>query len=417
MKKQLLLSLLVILCIGSSFAQIQMEEHHNHDRKMSEKYSPSNNNKSDGGWFNYGKEIETLSTDFSSSAAVIHPDSSMVDGYINTDATSPTFGDTVYYNVWHHSEGQMLDPTSFNFFNTGDADPFTLGEGFILDTIEFIYGYSRPQTTNPDKLIIQVYTTASNGGIVQSGFVGGADFYHAEYDTVQDRGKNAVQTIEYDLTDNDATPDTAWGVQSFALNPPIEMPSGGLVAVTYTFIPGNTFNPGDTLYSSDMPWVQNPRNSFLVSYFRDSEPVLDPGFENYNLSIPSDIQYNTNTNGWNGSYIPGNAWSNADGDVDYHQNIWFHLTSIPSSATNFNATSIKLYPNPAKDKMNIAFSNTNNVNSIRITDLTGRIVYTQTIANNTNPIEVTTNNYSPGIYFCEINGATTTERIKFSIIK
>jgi hypothetical protein len=417
MKKQLLLSLLAILCIGSSFAQIQMQEHQNHDRKISEEYSPSNNSKSVGGWFNYGKEIETLSTDFSSSAAVIHPDSSMVDGYINTDATSPTFGDTVYYNVWHHSEGQILDPTSFNFFNTGDADPFTLGEGFILDTIEFIYGYSRPQTTNPDKLIVQVYTSDNGGGIGANNPQTWGDLYPVSYDYTTSRGVDAIQTIEYDLTDNDVTPDTAWGVQSFALNPPITIQSGGLVAVTYTFIPGNTFSPGDTLYSSDMPWVQNPRNSFVVSYFRDSEPVLDPNHQNYNLGVPSDVQYDISATGWNGSYVPGNVWSNADGDVDYHQNIWFHLTSIPSSATNFNATNIKLYPNPAKDKMNIAFSNTNNVNSIRITDLTGRIVYTKTIANNTNAIEVNTNNYSPGIYFCEINEATTIERIKFSIIK
>jgi len=231
---------------------------------------------------------------------------------------------------------------------------------------------------------------------------------------------NAVQTIEYDLTANDATLPDSTGYQSFALNPPIEMPNGGLVAATYTFIPGNTFNEGDTLADSDLPWVVNPRNSFFAYYVRDSEPLQDPGYENYNLAITSDIQYNVSTNGWNGSYIPGNAWTVQGSPIINHQNIWFHLTPMvtqPTNTSNISGTNIKLYPNPANNKINIVFDNSNDINSIRITDITGRTVYTEIIANNTNAITVNTSHYTPGIYFCEINGVTTVETIKFTKIK
>ena len=415
MKKQLLLSLSLIISAGSLFAQIEIEENHKHDRQRTDNYTPNNNSKAGGGWFNYGREIQELSSDATGYYGAMHTDSTMITGYID-DAT----GDTTYYNVYQHSRGQILDPTSFNFIGLGMAENFFAGEGFILDSIDFPYEYIRPQTTNPDKLIVQVYTTATNGGIVQSSLVGGASFYHAEYDYLTSKGKNAVQTIEYDLTDNDATLADSTGYKSFALSPPVEMPNGGLVAVTYTFIPGNTFNEGDTLADHYMPWVVNPRNSFYAYYVRDSEPLLDPGYENYNLAITSDIQYNVSTTGWNGSYIPGNAWSTDNGPIINHQNIWCHLTPMvtpPINTTNMSTGNIKLFPNPARDKVNIVFNNSKDVTNIKITDLTGRTVYTETIANNTNAIEVNTSHYTPGIYFCEINGTKTIETIKFTKIK
>jgi hypothetical protein len=409
MKKQLFLSLLAILCISSSFAQNQMQEHQNHDREMSENYTPSNNSKSVGGWFNYGKEIETLSIDLNSYGSVIHPDSTMLDAYIDDN------NDTIYYNITRHSRGQILDPTSFNFYNTGNAEAFIAGEGFILDTIYFPYQYLRPQTQNPDKLIVQIYSTENNA-ISEGSFTSGGSFWNVEYDASINQGKNAFQTIEYDLTDNDETHPDSVRYQEFIVNPPLNIPGGGLVAVTYTFVPGNPYNTGDTLATAEISTVVNPRNSFIVLYSTDKDPatISDPHV-NYNLTVFPGIQYGTS--GWDGQYYPGNAWTSGGDDIMIHDNIWFHLTSIPLSTTNFNATNIKLYPNPAKDKMNIVFNNTNDVNSMKITDVTGRVVHTENIASNANSIEVNTKNYPAGIYFCEINGETTNETLKFTKIK
>tara|TARA_X000000368_G_C23011744_1_gene703806 strand:- start:232 stop:1491 length:1260 start_codon:yes stop_codon:yes gene_type:complete len=419
MKKQLLLSLLAIVATSSSFAQITMEEKQNYDRKSKEALATTNNSKGNGGWFNYAREIEDISFDATGYIGILHTDSSMVDGYVDSN------GDTISYTVYQHSRGQLLDPTSFNFIGIdGPVENFSAGEGFILDSIRFPYQYIRPQTTNPDKLIVQIYTNDGNGGIVQSSLVGGASFYHAEYDYLTNKGKNAVWTMEYDLTDADTTLSDGTGFyQSFYINPPIQMTTGGLVAATYTFIPGNTFNPGDTLASNDSPWnVSNPRNCFIGYYVSDAEATADPGYENYNLAITPDIQYNASATGWNGSYIPGNAWSNDNGPIINHQDIAFHLTPSttnppPANTINISSANIKLYPNPAKDKINIVFNNSSNIKNISITDITGRTVYTENIANNTSSIEVNTIKYNPGIYFCEINGIATVETIKFTKIK
>lgn len=406
MKKQILLSLLVIVFTSNSFAQNLIEANQQHDRKVIENYTPNNNSKAGGGWFNYAREMQDGgSNDATGYIGILHTDSSMVDGYIDSN------GDTNYYDVYQHSRGQILAPTSFNFINTGEADFFNIGEGFILDTIQFPYQYIRTQDQNPDKLIVQIYSTDS--GIKQGSFVGGTTFYHTEYDYLNNKGLNAYQTIEYDLTVNDSTGPGNTKYQSFVVDPPLAMPNGGLVAATYTFVPGNTFNPGDTLATHDLTWVANPRNSFIGYFVSDDAAVQDPGHENYALHISSKTQYNVAGNSWNGYYIPGMAYT-----ATQHQNIWFHLTSTGTinNTNNISSDNIKLYPNPANNNVNIEFIHTD-VQEITITDVTGRIVYTEKIASNTNAITVNTSNYPSGIYFCEIKGATTVETIKFTKAK
>ena len=345
------------------------------------------------------------SVDATGYIGILHTDSSMVDGYIDGI-------DTNYYNVYQHSRGQILDPTSFNFLS-GEADFFNAAEGFILDTIYFPYQYIRTQSQNPDKLIVQIYSTENNAisaGSLQSG----GTFYNVEYDETIFKGKNAYQTIEYDLTVLDSTGPGNSKYQTFALDPPLTMPNGGLVAATYTFVPGNTFNPGDSLSSHDMPWVVNPRNSFVGYYVTDDAAVQDPGHENYALHVSSETQYNVSGNSWNGSYIPGMAFT-----ATQHQNIWFHLIStgtIPSGTNNtISSSNINLYPNPANDKVNIVFNNINDVQNIAITDVTGRTIYSGKV--DSNSIEVNTENDPAGIYFCKIIGEKTNETIKFTKIK
>jgi hypothetical protein len=420
MKKTLLLSLLIIISSNSSFGQIAAQEHQNNDQKVTENYYPKNNIKSDGGWFNYGKEVETLSSDYSSYGSVIHVDSAMIDAYID-DAT----GDTTYYNISRHSRGQIVDPTSLNFFNTGDAEFFESGDGFTLDTIQFPYQYLRPQTQNPDKLIVQVYSTPS--GITSGSFTGGGTFYNLEYDYLNNKGKNAFKTIEYDLTDADETHPDSVRYQQFVIDPPLNLPNGGLVSATYTFVPGNTYNSGDTLATAELSNVVNPRNSFVVLYSTDKDPstMADPApnggnYENYNMTVTSDIQYNNSSLGWNGQYYPGMAWTSGGADIMIHDNIWFHLTPIappPSNTINISSSKATLYPNPAKDKINIVFKNSNDIKRIRIMDVAGRVIENQKITNSTTSIEINTNGYKPGIYFCEINGTTNIETVKFTKIK
>ena len=337
----------------------------------------------------------------------------MIDAYFDSN------GDTVYYNITRHSHGQVLDPTSLNFFNTGDAEFFEAGDGFILDTIFFPYQYLRPQTQNSDQLNVQIYATPS--GITQGSFTSGGTFYNVEYDYMNNKGKNAYKTFEYELTANDETHPDSVEYLEFIINPPLEMPNGGLVAATYTFVPGNIYNPGDTLATAEISSVVNPRNSFLVLYSvdKDQSTIADP-YQNYNMTVTQDIQYNNSSMGWNGQYYPGMAWTSGGVDIMMHNNIWFHLTPMgppPNGINNISSTNIKLYPNPAKNIINVELTNLKNVETLKITDLTGRTIDTKTLEANLTSIEINTSKYKPGIYFLEVNGLTSIEKLKFTKMK
>ena len=63
-----------------------------------------------------------------------------------------------------------------------------------------------------------------------------------------------------------------------------------------------------------------------------------------------------------------------------------------------------LYPNPAKDHINITVANTGN---IRIYDASGRLVKTQTLQSGANNIDVSALN--AGTYYAEVSG----KKVKF----
>tara|TARA_B100000902_G_C27283093_1_gene902927 strand:- start:472 stop:1716 length:1245 start_codon:yes stop_codon:yes gene_type:complete len=413
MKKQLLLSLLVIISTSSLFAQIKMEAKKMHEKAITKNVA---NNKSSassaGGWFNFADEIEAgeLSNDANFYTSTMHVDSTVVACYIDDN------GDTIYYNVSNFSVGQLLDPTSTAFENTGYCEPFQAQEGFILDSIMFGYSYARPIDAN-DKVIIQVYSTG-NAGISSGSLVSGGTFYNIEYDQPNKKGKNAVWEQEWNLTDADTVEDGYVKFKAFAIDPPITMLTGGLLAATYTFHPEDgSWNAelGDTVYRANQPWIQNSINRFSGRVMQDLGPFND-GTTNYNLEVGPEIQYNVSSSGWDGQYYPGNSYTVNNSPIMQHQDISFHLNPIPPTSTNnINSTNIKLYPNPANNKISIAFDNLTDATNIRITDVTGRTVYTETITNNT--IAVNTSHYTPGIYFCEIKGTKTNETIKFTKIK
>jgi hypothetical protein len=78
---------------------------------------------------------------------------------------------------------------------------------------------------------------------------------------------------------------------------------------------------------------------------------------------------------------------------------------------NSFASSINLFPNPADNHLTIDLGNNNkkvvrkdSYGEVTITDITGKIIYTTT-ADETNKIEVNTNEFSEGIYIVQIQAA------------
>ncbi len=97
---------------------------------------------------------------------------------------------------------------------------------------------------------------------------------------------------------------------------------------------------------------------------------------------------------------------------------WYYITGTPIVRMNFENTTgineenqigLAVYPNPVKDILTITFNEGNNA-SVKITDVTGKIVYTGT-ADKTEKINVSS--FNDGIYFVTVSTETTSSTRKF----
>lgn len=91
------------------------------------------------------------------------------------------------------------------------------------------------------------------------------------------------------------------------------------------------------------------------------------------------------------------------------------------TATNdldFKAESLTIYPNPAVDRINISWTKeiaTNGKATIRIIDLSGRVITTKQVNNNESNLDIS--GLSNGLYILSINDETSASSKKFSVIR
>jgi hypothetical protein len=81
-------------------------------------------------------------------------------------------------------------------------------------------------------------------------------------------------------------------------------------------------------------------------------------------------------------------------------------------ADNFQINQISVYPNPSKDVFYVKLNNSTPFD-IRVTDITGKVVYTKKQINATTPFPLQMETYSSGIYFLQIraNNQLTTRKL------
>lgn len=65
-------------------------------------------------------------------------------------------------------------------------------------------------------------------------------------------------------------------------------------------------------------------------------------------------------------------------------------------------TSLKIFPNPASDFVNVAVTSNEVNKKITIIDLLGKIVFSSNLAENNSNLRVNTSNFLPGVYFVSI---------------
>jgi hypothetical protein len=131
-----------------------------------------------------------------------------------------------------------------------------------------------------------------------------------------------------------------------------------------------------------------------------------------------DIAFDDNDDGFNRSSQIGWATNFTENykDLSYIGRINLEKREMPPngiSVINSEYESIRIYPNPINDILNIKISKLAKDSELKIRDVNNRVLLTKTISNN--QIQVDIKGFNPGIYFIEIQ--TNSERFLQPIIK
>jgi len=343
-------------------------------------------------WYNYGQAIYDLGGSVSYFRNYLFPDSTVV-----------FEGSTGMAVVWKHSLGQVLDPTSFNFFNN---TTLTSAMDYTLDSVRLWYRYFRFQSGAPDTLVIQIYKD-NHITFAADPWGTGVPYARCAYNYTARKGMNA----DYEFTILLSDADTAMGVQrtiDIPLN--IYVAPGDKIAATITYFPGNPFNAGDTIdaYMASPP--VNLINAFVVYDFRDNDKLNDPLIYNNELNATKEVRYNISTNGWNGKYIPGTAWNSGF----YHLDMDFKVTTEPVSVAELATgnSSMIIYPNPATTEFRIHPGVSGRIESVEVYNALGEKCLTPTLSKGEG-VRVEVSSLPRGIYFVKVRGGKSFAAGKF----
>ncbi len=284
-------------------------------------------------WYNYPNTLYEILGDITSYRFLIFPDSTVLisDG---SSMVSPLI----------HSVGQVFDPKDPNF----DALNVALSQyvPYTLDSIAFGYRYWRFQDNAPDTLIVQIYTDNKIISEPDPGWASGASFATVEYDYTKNLGKFSSFTDTILLTNAD-TISTDIALITLPVN--LSVAAGKKVAATITYFPGNPYAAGDTL-DAEANAVKKINAVELYDYGTD---YVIPHYFNNELDAETSVRYNMNTNGWNGYYFPGTAFSD---DEFFHSDISWKITydqSVLGLNTVKVADGVTVFPNPTDGQFTV----------------------------------------------------------------
>ncbi|MGB0427577.1 MAG: T9SS type A sorting domain-containing protein [Flavobacteriales bacterium] len=298
---------------------------------------------------------------------------------------------------WYiHGVATVIEPSALDYeFMDGVNNP---GK---LDSISIDYIYQRATADAiTDKMEVTIlkhntntYTWGGTESAQEVAYVPAADIN--ELGTV---GSFVHQVIEVDLNVEDTT-----GLASISLDvSDLNLGAAERVGVAVRFIPGYDYTLGDTLVN---------KNYFRVPAYEeneDAEMTYDGTF-NHSYSMPTGIRYNTNTNGWNGNFIPASAYT--AGFSWEHYSIWMKVESLNISTPELDKLGLSIYPNPTNGVLNI---NTNNSleTSITVHNMLGQLVASDATTGSTS-LDITAQ--EAGVYFVTVKndlGSSTSRIVK-----
>lgn len=238
-------------------------------------------------WYVYADEVASASSG-NTYFTILFPDSTVLMEYTNG-----------YFPTNWHSMGQVFDPKGALWFSK--ATKMDSNDAYTVDSIAIPYRYFRYQNAAADTLLIQVYT---HDRLLDYSLTSNQrTFKTADYEYTTKRGVNFTQEIVELLDNNDTASATAY--IELALG--ITVNPGEVIAVALTYLPGNPYSPGDTIYSSTAT-VLNKINRFDQYYHSDPGQLYADGYFNSGLLVPKEVRYNTGTS-WDGLFIAGIAYT------------------------------------------------------------------------------------------------------------
>ncbi|HCS20791.1 MAG TPA: hypothetical protein DIW47_09565 [Bacteroidetes bacterium] len=272
-------------------------------------------------------------------------------------------------SVNKHSIGQVFDPTSFYY-----PDMLSPGEYYQIDSVSIAYRYTHHVPGSVDTLEFQIYSDTA----VKTGILPGIDpesTAWVNYDRQSGKGLEASQTWRI-LIDADDTSRSSYKVLNLDLPYYLQVKPGGLVALTYRYIPGYSYSPGDTI---DPVW-NDPVPGKRLNHFQplvgiDTAKTEEDSY-NHGLSIRTFNKYAADsTESWANAFIPGDAW---DGFTEYVY-IGFKVYAIRPGLETIERNSVQVYPNPATATENVTIAFTTKLSTditVELYDLLGNKVQT-----------------------------------------
>lgn len=314
-------------------------------------------------WLNYALQLDdplgytpgTAAGDF----LLLFPDSQIIVGQYTT-------GETAYPQF--HKAGVILDPKNMPVQSINSSNMYS------LDSLAIAYAYLRALSPNVvDTLVIQVIKHDAS----------------LEFDLTAE----TYQDITYDYTTNKITQSQVLGTYTYLLQesdstssvgeiliatPGIANQAGtNRIGVVISYKPGYSYSITDSVFD---------KNAFFLFTFEQNGVNTDPTFYgtlgqgtsdlNCSYSLPTDVRYNINGNGWNGYFIPTWAWTTPY--AYEHHIVSFHLNEVVGVQENEMVSLSESYPNPCDASGNVKYTLKSEANvTIELTDLTGKTVLVQ----------------------------------------
>lgn len=360
-------------------------------------------------WVNYVDFIELVvpSTQVIS-AMHLFPDSTVILGFDSNN--TPVY-------PWIHKAGNYLNP-SFNAQQTILTDKTT---PYNVDSVSCGYIYERKSNSSiVDTLIIQIIAENPSLNYTLSGppQVSYQDITYNYVTNGLGTGMTVLKNIKYPLTSSDTC---AGGIyKQIKAHAGLSIAAGKKIGTVFSFKPGYSWTINDTLIDG------SSKNVFFMLTSEQNGSNTDPTYygtaNDYNSDLnmsyilPQDIRYNQNANGWNGYFIPTYAYTTPFA-YETHD-IGYLITVLPTGVKELNEKGFTVsqnQPNPSNGStvVNYQLAKDAKVATFTVTDITGRLVFTQNIETTKGVHSISLSNFNTGVYFYTVNidGHTITKKM------